>query len=416
MTAEDRKISRVLDPLLNLSLPSPATSLCFIGNNNQHVSNSSEVTGNESDSDSSEDLTFRSSRLARTSSSALKQQQRRNILKNRLLVSCHRSGEPLIWDCFQQTTISNIKSQRDGAGMAVKRLDDPNFFMYQTRDEKGTVSIHSIESSGSTVVRKYETYSKTFCQASPCRGDVHLMALPSRQENVVTVMDDRDRVPVFATNPVSDHGMVTSIAISSSGMGRPVLASGMENGSIVFYDFSSGRAVKGECKLTKDPILALDLVPSNASTTGANGLGVVAAAGMAGDSLEVAEMPELEQGRIALIKAGIDDFTAEEPQWTIQTRCRLSTCRVDSEISAGKPGVAICRFRPGDGRVLAVGGWDNRVRLFERTKGVPLAILRGHVGSVNALDWAQDAVDTGLLATAGCEDSTISFWQCFGRS
>jgi WD40 repeat protein len=406
-----------LDPFLNLSLPSPATSVCFVGDN-QHGSNASGGNGNESDSDSSEDLTFRSSRLAATSSNAFKQQQRRNLLKNRLLVSCHKSEDPQLWDCLNQIAVSKIISQRGGAGMAVKRLHDPSFVMYQTRDQMGTVSVHAIDRLGSTssVLREYETYSATFCQASPCRGDVHLMALPSRQETVVTVMDDRDRVPIFATSPASDQGMVTSLAMSTTGTGRPVLACGMESGSVVFHDFSSGRVVKGECNLTKDPILALDLVPSNAQKQPTTGLRVVAAAGMAGDSLEVAEMPEPEQGRVALIKASIDDHGVGPHQWTIQTRARLSTCRVDTETSAGKPGVGICRFRPGDGRLLAVGGWDNRVRIFERTEGAALAILRGHVGSVNALDWADDAVYSGLLATAGSDDSTISFWHCFGRS
>jgi hypothetical protein len=73
MTAEDGQSSRVLDPLLNLSVPSPATSLCFVGtpNNNQHGSNSSGA--DDSDSDSSEDLSFRSSRLAKGTSGALEE-------------------------------------------------------------------------------------------------------------------------------------------------------------------------------------------------------------------------------------------------------------------------------------------------------------------------------------------------------
>ena len=415
MMTEDDGRSRILDPLLKISLPSPATSLCFVGKNQLgNVNNNSD----NCESDSDEELPFRSSHLAVTTCGAFKQQQRRDLLKNRLLISCHQNGDALIWNCEQQRATSYINPQRDGAGMAVKRFDDHAIIMYQTRDQKGTVSIHSIERFGSStsVVREYETYSSTFCIASPCRGNGHLMALPSRQETVVTVMDDRDRVPVLVTSPAPDHGMVTSLAIASTEPGRSVLACGMESGTVVFHDFLSGRVVKGECSLTKDPILALDLVPS--ASTGASeskDLSVVAVAGMAGDSLEVAEMPEPEQGRIALIKAGIDDFMAEEPQWTIRTRARLSTCRVDNQASCGKPGVAVCRFRPTDGRLIAVGGWDNRVRVFERTKGAPLAILRGHIGSVNSLDWAHDAVDSGLLATAGSEDSTISFWKCFGR-
>jgi WD40 repeat protein len=332
MIEDDRIGSRVLDPLLNLSLPSPATSLCFVGNNQHSPTASASIEGENSDSytsESDEDLPFRSSRLAATTCSAFKQEQRRELLKNRLLVSCHQNGDARIWDCEKQRAISNINPQRDGAGMAVKRCDDHAMIMYQTRDQKGTVSIHSVERFGSSasLVREYETYSSTFCTASPCRGNAHLMALPSRQETGVTVMDDRDRVPAFATSLASDHGMVTSLAIASSAGGRPVLACGMESGSVVFYDFSSGRIVKGEYSLTRDPILALDLVSSvKAGVSESKDLSVVAVAGMAGDSLEVAEMPEPEQGRIAVMKAGIDNFMAEEPQWTIRTRWSFDCC------------------------------------------------------------------------------------------
>jgi WD40 repeat protein len=138
----------------------------------------------------------------------------------------------------------------------------------------------------------------------------------------------------------------------------------------------------------------------------------MAIVGMAGDVAEVAELPQSEQGRIALLKVTHDRANSD---WNFRIRARLSTCRVD-EKSYGKPGVSICRFRPGDGRLFAVGGWDHRVRLFERSKGTAMAILRGHTGSVNALDWAPDAISSGLLASTGGEDNQIHLWQCFAKS
>ena len=91
-------------------------------------------------------------------------------------------------------------------------------------------------------------------------------------------------------------------------------------------------------------------------------------------------------------------------------------CEVTSgnnEVAGGKPGVALCRFRPGDGRIFAVGGWDKRLRIFDRSaaaKSAPLAILRGHIQSVNAMDWAPDAAESGLLAT-GASDGRIYVWR-----
>jgi hypothetical protein len=461
MSQEDGR--ELLDPFLNLSLPSPALSLCFVGSNGggkfwtQHYDdNNDENDDSDSSDDSSEELAFRSSALQEkvgAPSQARNYRRRQDLLKNRMVVSCHKQGEALLWDCARQTRLASIRHNRQGPGMAVKRIDtgdddndnDDGLFLYQTRDPKGTVSVHSLrrvgaagehnnEDPSSSVVREYETYSATFCQAAPCRGNSHLLALPSRQESTATVVDDRDRIPVYQTTPVNNHGMVTSLAMSMTGSGgRPILACGMESGTVVFYDFVSGRAVKGECNLTKDPVLALDLAPSSepsssssttttttttTSITTPSSSSVIAVLGLAGDALEISELPEQERGRVALLKAttttsGCDATSSHSSAWNIRTRARLSTCRVDDETSFGKPGVAICRFRPDDGRVFAVGGWDNRVRLFERSKGCPVGILRGHDGSVNALDWAPDAATSGLLATAGGEDGRISFWECF---
>jgi hypothetical protein len=485
MTQEDG--GELLDPFLDLSLPSPALSLCFVGNKRGgggkfwttttttttrpplEDNDENDSSDDESDS-SSEELTFRSSTLqtrADAPPQARNYRRRQDLLKDRWIVSCHKEGEALLWDCARQTRIASVQRHthhRQGGGLAVKRIDDTSdddessdgnhdgFFLYQTRDPKGTVSVHSLgrlgasgemmkndSSSSSSVVREYETYSATFCQAAPCRGNSHLIALPSRQESTATVVDDRDRIPIYQTTPAVNHhhGMVTSLAISMTGSGgRPILACGMESGSVVFHDFVSGRSVKGDCKLTKDPVLALDLAPSeissspsSSSTAPSSSSSVIAVAGLAGDALEVSELPEEERGRVALLKAtipttisseGSDSPSSAASSWNIQTRARLSTCRVVDEhdtasASFGKPGVAICRFRPEDARVFAVGGWDNRVRLFERSKGRPVGILRGHSGSVNALDWAPDAATSGLLATAGGEDGKISFWECFPK-
>lgn len=398
-----------LDPVLILPLPDTVQSVCFVGSNKTCKGanvNASDLDDEDSDS-SGEELTFRSSAHIQKRT-MVHAKYKQDLFANRLIVSCHKNGEALLWDCARQSLLSTIVTR--GSGLCVKRIpSQDNTFLYQTRDLKGTVSIHSLDTH--LIVREYETYSQTFCQAAPSWDDPHLLALPSRQDSTATVVDDRDPVPV-AVIPTSDHGMLTSLALCSGGStGRPVLACGMESGSIFFRDFTSGSMSKASSSLAKDPILALDLAPSTqvAATDAANP-SVVAIAGLAGDATELAELPVEEQGRVALIKASL----STNDSWNIRLRARLSTCRL-SELSAGKPGVSICRFRPDDARLFAVGGWDHRVRLFERSKGRSMAILRGHQGSVNALDWAPDAIHSGLIATAGSDDNCVYFWQCFPK-
>jgi WD40 repeat protein len=392
-----QKQATTIDPLLRLPVPSPVTSLCFVS---KHDTKINEYDSDGDGSDSSQEVEFRSSRLPTEHNS--------HLLSEPFLVSCDRKGQVLLWDLNQQKVISQLGQNSKGSGLAVKRMQIPHLVMYQTKDPNGTVSI--LDADTSSMVREYETFSQTFCQAAPCMGDPHLLALPSRQDSTVTVVDDRSSVPVAAfSNP--NHGMLTSLAISvGGGSGRPIVACGMESGSILFHDFNAGKVCsKSEINLGKDPVLALDLTPSEAAVSIPEVSSVLAVAGMAGDAAEIGELPASDQGTVSLVKAACDGSS-----WNVRLRSRMATCRVDDN-SYGKPGVSICRFRPTDGRLVAVGGWDYRVRVFERSQGKLMAILRGHVGSVQALDWAPDASNSGLLASSGGDDNQIYIWSCYGN-
>jgi WD40 repeat protein len=164
--------------------------------------------------------------------------------------------------------------------------------------------------------------------------------------------------------------------------------------------------------ISKDPILSLDMshseVPPNSHATGS----IVTIAGWASDALTQSELPVSDRGTIALIKStwGMDT------PWSSRIRLRLSTCSLD-RMSAGKQGVDVCRFRP-DGRLFAVGGWDKRLRIFDRAASSastsPLALLKAHTASVCAVDWAPDAPTSGLLAT-GAADGQICIWRCYPK-
>jgi len=214
------------------------------------------------------------------------------------------------------------------------------------------------------------------------------------------------------------------------------------------------------CSLGNEPILSMDLTPSRPKTqttstehdTSPNGesslqsSAVLAIAGLAGDAAELERLSKEQAGRIVLFKAtvpnvaGIDLSTTSRSassHFHFQQRARLSTLSIDGDnsnneksivpvkyenigtkkrmgVSAGKPGVSICRFRPQDGRLFAVGGWDRRVRLFDRTHGKAMAILRGHDDSVSAFDWSHDADTSGFLASSGRGTKIVNIWQCFG--
>ena len=316
------------------------------------------------------------------------------------------------------------------------------------------------------------------CRAKTGAGGAgNLVALPTAEHSVAVVRDLRcdpqgapaRRVSVggayFDTGRYGSrrgHGMLMSLALcEQDATGRVVLGCGMEDGAAVFYDLGAAgdvadaaAAAKGasdhtitdadarnmcHAKLGKDPVLCLDLSSSIARAPrplagGRDAIGdaaktgeaterppqnsvasLVAVAGCAGDVDVVAELPEPERGTISTLRVKLAaDFRANAggaPAMSATLRAKTATCSLDS---GGKVGVSVCRFRP-DGRLFAAGGWDRRLRLFGRTSSKPLAVLRGHEDSVAAVDWADDAAASGLLAT-GAGDGRICVWRAFPHS
>ena len=267
------------------------------------------------------------------------------------------------------------------------------------------------------------------------------------------------------------HGMLMSLAMTTAATPdytydtnhaastpSTVIACGMESGIVTFHDLAMLRSplrvetttvtttTPGNSILldSEAPILSVDVSWSRNMTHSMEGSSLVAVAGLAssssaGEGSSVAD--PRQQGRVAVIKVrqkfvlhdnnndlGSDNrdhqtsnaaIVTWEPR--LRTRLPLSSTTANHQRhpdkSHRKRGAAVCRFRP-DGRVVAVGGWDHRVHLYDRASRAngdnsgqgKLAILRGHTESVRALDWAPDADTSGLLAT-GSGDGWVHVWQ-----
>ncbi|CAJ1909157.1 unnamed protein product [Cylindrotheca closterium] len=447
-------MAKQLNPIFSIAVPSPVTSLCFTapaGNSNKSSSETKypdnaddnlndeeyddekDESENDSSDGSSEGFQFRSAQLV---------QQRQDVNVGRMyhdpqlmsqqsLTSCHSDGTLRLWDLNRRIAVAEMLFE-GGPGLSVRRLSPKGgenqpispLFLYHRRDPNGTVSI--IDATQGKVVQEFQSRSQNFCAASPCYGDDNLLAVPSTNDSTVTVMDRRDQRPAYVL-PIKDKGMLSSLAIGIAGESqKTVLVCGMENGSVLFNQLSYDRShQKHEINLSQDPVLTVDMTTSSTpasqlqsndhdddSSKSKSSSSIIVAAGMAGDASEINELPADQQGRIALLKA-THHFINDD--WNVKIRARMSTCRVNDDTSFGKPGVSICRFRPIDGRLLAVGGWDHRTRIFDRSTGRPMAILKGHEGSMNSLDWAPNSVHSGLLASAGADDNRIYMWKCFSN-
>lgn len=349
------------------------------------------------------------------------------LFPGRFLVSCHSDGSNFIWSLEKGKVVQDFSDKDRGPGLVLRRIGDSTV-MYQTRDEQGTVSLHAVEANQSRgprveQVSKFETFSQSFCSAAPCEGDPNLVSLPSLNETQVCIRDWRIKP---SSNPVAlfdacecasseRYGFLTSLSMCDIVPGRPVVACGMESGHLFFHDLRMiGTATPNDTciHLGDDPILALDMLPSRLPGASKSDGSLVSVAGMGGDASTLADLEQEERGRVAVVKTS---SSSVDGRLTARLRSRLSTCQIydanEANPPAGKPGVSACRFRP-DGRLFAVSGWDYRLRLFDRKTSEQIAILRGHSSSVRAVDWADDAERSGLLATAA-DDGTINVWRCF---
>lgn len=460
---DERTNKGTLDPILTLqTVPSNGvkntasgiTSICFINHDSSlatrhdyeqraqsDVGSDTKLNSDDDESDTSEEIANHSYRCRRLVAGEKSHDDdptshARNVaaslsLRGRFMATCQANGENHVWDLGQRKIVGLLTENR-GPGLALRRLHQCNTrFFYQTRESRGTVSLHDASRPSSSVITRLETGSQTFCAASPCVGNSNLVALPSSETSFAIVRDWRaspSNHPVahfhgaeginldhMTADDSRKHGMVTSLAMIESN-DTSVILCGMESGTLFLHDLAMQRqsvAIVNPCNIqtssTQDPILSLDVASSPVPRT------FVVVAGMAGNSEDVALLPKPEQGRVAVIKGSNQNGNLQA-----RLRTRLDTCTVEGSLNdtMGKPGVALCRFRP-DGRIFAVGGWDKRLRIFDRSTSAktttPLAILRGHVESVNAMDWSPDAASSGLLAT-GSSDGRVYVWRCFSST
>jgi WD40 repeat protein len=81
------------------------------------------------------------------------------------------------------------------------------------------------------------------------------------------------------------------------------------------------------------------------------------------------------------------------------------------QIDMANPGTSFIRCRPDDGKLVAVAGWDSRIRLFRRETGKQLAMFDLHRQQVNSIDFDYH---TRQMACAS-EDRTVSIWDVYNN-
>lgn len=174
--------------------------------------------------------------------------------------------------------------------------------------------------------------------------------------------------------------MLTSLVLHSAPPQQHLLSCGYEDGSILTYDLRTSKLLS-LLKKHAEPVFALGHVP----------------------------------GAGCLLSGGGDALICQTPQAQLLDLDHSNGATVALPVA----GVSSLSGRS-DGRIWASGQWDHTVRLFQ-TKGCkPLAVLRHHRESVQAVRFSRCGVgctpdEVSLLASAS-KDRTIAIWRMLANT
>mmetsp|Transcript_6383 Transcript_6383/g.20743 ORF Transcript_6383/g.20743 Transcript_6383/m.20743 type:complete len:237 (-) Transcript_6383:23-733(-) len=175
-----------------------------------------------------------------------------------------------------------------------------------------------------------------------------------------------------------------------------------ESGDLVAWDLRR-RRIHFQKKLMRAPVLGLDVA--------ADGSRLFVAAVEPKAKVFDLNLNNLNGGGREVCDAGGGGRRRRKPKAYCLPRGEAVSATCEA-VEHDKEGVGGLVLRP-DARIFATAGWDYRIRLFSAKPPhfKPLAVLRYHDASVNAVDFSPQRPGGPNLLAAASKDTKISLWR-----